>query len=181
MKNSPPPVLSAFLVFSLIFASNSTVDANSSGEETQAYNVLEHGINSDGETMNTEKIQQLIDRVADLGGGTIYFPPGKYLTGTIYLKSHIDLHLASGAILLGSLDIDDYEPVEEERPNHSARQQRHLIYGNGLVGVSITGRGTIDGRGYKFWPEDFRTMTEIEIRAALTAPDGFNTRPGDLC
>ncbi len=117
-------------------------------------------------------------KVADLGGGIVYFPPGKYLTGTIYLKSYINLHIESGAIILGSLDIDDFVPVGKERPSHSARQQRHLIYGDDLVGVAITGRGMIDGRGYEFWPKDFRTMTEIEIRHAMTGPDGFNTRPG---
>ncbi len=59
--------------------------------------VLDYGVINDGTTMNTEKIQQLIDRVADLGGGIVYFPPGKYLTGTIFLKSHINLHIESGA------------------------------------------------------------------------------------
>jgi len=142
------------------------------------YSVLDYGVIDDGTTMNTEKIQQLIDKVADLGGGIVYFPPGKYLTGTIYLKSYINLQIESGAVILGSLDLDDFEAVEEERLNHSARQQRHLIYGKDLVGVALTGRGMIDGRGYEFWPKNFRTMTEIEIRAAMTQPDGFSTRPG---
>jgi len=92
------------------------------------YSVLDYGVRNDGMTMNTQQIQQLIDRVSYLGGGIVYFPPGNYLTGTIYLKSHINFHIESGAVILGSLDIDDYEPVGEEKLNHSARQQRHLIY-----------------------------------------------------
>lgn len=151
---------------------------NESASIMPVYSVLDYGVKNDGTTMNTMKIQQIIDKVAGLGGGTIFFPPGKYITGTIYLKSYINLHIESGATILGSLEIDDYEPVGKERPNHSARQQRHLIYGNDLIGVSLTGKGTIDGRGYEFWPKNFRTMTEIEIRAAMTAPDGYNTRPG---
>lgn len=142
------------------------------------YSVVDYGVKNDGTTMNTMKIQQLINRVSDLGGGVVYFPPGKYLTGTFFLKSHINLHLESGATILGSLDIDDYVPLGEEKLNHSARQERHLINGIDLVGVAVTGRGMIDGRGYEFWPKAFRTMTEIEIRAAMTAPDGFSTRPG---
>jgi len=142
------------------------------------YSVVDYGVKNDGTTMNTQKIQQLIDKVAGLGGGIIYFPPGQYVTGTIFLKSYINLHLESGAVILGSLNIDDFVPVGKETPSHSARQQRHLIYGNGLVGVSITGRGTIDGRGYEFWPKDFRTMSEIEIRAAMTNADGTSKRPG---
>ena len=166
-------IAALFLMLSgFVQAQNKTVNSN------PVYSVLDYAVKNDGTTMNTVKIQQLIDKVSGLGGGSIYFPPGKYLTGTFYLRSHINLHFESGAVILGSLDIDDYEPVGEEKPNHSARQQRHLIYGNDLVSVSITGRGIIDGRGYTFWPEDYRTMNEIEIRAALTAPDGFNTRPG---
>lgn len=179
MKVLRVPALLSFLAIAQILPANPSVQAGSrSASESLVYNVLEYGINNDGKTMNTGKIQSLIDKVSEMGGGTVYFPPGDYLTGTFYLRSYIDLHLAGGATLLGSLDIDDYVPVGEERPNHSARQQRHLIYGNELVGVSITGRGMIDGRGYTFWPENYRTMTEIEIRAAMTAPDGFNTRPG---
>lgn len=142
------------------------------------YSVVDYGVKNDGTTMNTLKIQQLIDRVSDLGGGIVYFPPGKYLTGTFFLKSHINLQIESGATILGSLNLNDYVPLGEEKLNHSARQERHLINGIDLVGVAITGRGMINGRGYEFWPKDFRTMTEIEIRAALTDSDGFNKRPG---
>lgn len=171
--------VSIAVAIAIMFNAYATVQAGiSTNDRSAIYNVLDYGIMNDGTSMNTEKIQVLIDKVADTGGGTIYFPPGEYLTGTIFLRSHIDLHLESGAVLLGSLDLDDFKAVKEEQLNHSARQQRHLIYGNALVGVSITGRGMIDGRGYEFWPEDFRTMTEIEIRAAMTGPDGFNTRPG---
>lgn len=175
LRRSSFPIL---FVFVLLVNTNSYVAAGSNTDRFAFYNVLDHGIINDGASMNTKKIQLLIDKVAEMGGGTVYFPPGEYLTGTFYLRSYINLHLESGAVLLGSLNINDYEAVEEERLNHSARQQRHLIYGKELVGVSITGRGIIDGRGYEFWPKDFRTMTEIEIRAAMTGPDGFNTRPG---
>ena len=167
------------LTFSLLLFHNKILFAYAVPADTvPIYSVLDYGIKNDGTTMNTSSIQKLIDKVADSGGGIVYFPPGKYLTGTIFLKSYINLHLESGAVILGSLDLDDFEAVEEERLNHSARQQRHLIYGKDLVGVAITGRGMINGRGYEFWPKDFKTMTEIEIRAAMTAPDGFSTRPG---
>ncbi len=167
-----------FIVVSIFVFNGFVHSQNKSVSSMPVYSVLEYGVKNDGTTLNTEKIQQLIDKVADSGGGIVYFPPGKYLTGTIYLKSYINLQIESGAVILGSLDLDDFEAVEEERLNHSARQQRHLIYGKDLTGVAITGRGTIDGRGYDFWPKDFRTMTEIEVRAAMTAPDGFSTRPG---
>jgi len=179
MNSLQVSVVSLSFALAVSFAADLSAQAgNKLYKHSPIYNVLEYHIKNDGESINTAKIQILIDKVADLGGGTIYFPPGKYLTGTFHLRSHINICLESGATIMGSLDINDYVPVGDERPNHSARQQRHLVYGNKLVGVSITGRGMIDGRGYTFWPEQYRTMTEIEIRTAMTAPDGYNTRPG---
>jgi hypothetical protein len=147
-------------------------------DSSTVYNMLEHGVRPDADTLNTRTIQAVIDQATENGGGVVYFPPGRYLTGTIFLKSHVTMHLENGAVILGSLDIDDYVPVGEERLNHSARQQRHLIYAGDAEGIAIEGKGMIDGRGPSFWPKDFRTMTEIEIRAAMTLPDGFSTRPG---
>lgn len=182
MKTFPGSIFSstiAVIITAVLLFTNVFIQAQGkSSDAIPVYSVLDYGVINDGTTMNTANIQQLIDRVSDRGGGIVYFPPGKYLTGTIYLKNYISLFIESGAAILGSLNLDDYEAVKEEKLNHSARQERHLIYGNELVGISISGRGMIDGRGYEFWPENFRNMTEIEIRAAMTGPDGFNTRPG---
>lgn len=147
-------------------------------DSSAVYNVLEHGVRPDGKTLNTRTIQAVIDQATENGGGVVYFPPGRYLTGTVFLKSHVTIHLENGAVILGSLDIDDYVPVGEEKLNHSARQQRHLIYAGDAEGIGIEGKGIIDGRGPAFWPKDFRTMTEIEVRAGMTLPNGFSTRPG---
>ena len=169
----------AFLLATVFFTIEGFTQAQTkSTNSIPVFSVLDCGVKNDGTTLNTQKIQQLIDKVADLGGGIVYFPPGKYLTGTIFLKSYINLHIESGAVILGSLDLNDFVPVGKERPSHSARQERHLIFGEKLVGVSITGGGMIDGRGYEFWPKGFRAMTEIEIRAAMTDPNGFSKRPG---
>ncbi|MDQ8201183.1 glycosyl hydrolase family 28 protein [Pelagicoccus enzymogenes] len=175
MLSSIPIALKRSLVS---FAILSCALASAAAQNSKFHDVIEHGALPDGETLNTKAIQSAIDRASEVGGGVVYFPPGRYLTGTIFLKSHVTLHLENGAVLLGSLDIDDYEAVGEERLNHSARQQRHLIYAGNAEGIAIEGKGIIDGRGPEFWPKDFRTMEEIEIRAAMTLPDGFSTRPG---
>jgi len=166
------------LFIACLFSLSGFVQAQHNSNSIPVFSVLDYGVNNDGTTLNTERIQQLIDRVAESGGGIIYFPPGKYLTGTLFLKSYINLHIESGAVILGSLDLNDFIPTEKEKPEHAARHLRHLIYGKDLIGVAITGRGMIEGRGYKFWPADFRKMTETEIRNAMTRPDGYNTRPG---
>jgi len=53
-------------------------------------------------------IQRAIDRCAEWGGGTAWVPPGKYLCGTLVLKSHVRLYLDAGATIAGSPDQEDY-------------------------------------------------------------------------
>ena len=99
------------LLIACLFSLSGFAQAQHGSNSIPVFPVLDYGIKNDGTTLNTDKIQQLIDKVADLGGGIIYFSPGKYLTGTIFLKSHINLHIESGAAILGSLDIDDFVPI----------------------------------------------------------------------
>ncbi len=63
------------------------------------YNVVEFGAKGDGETLNTHAIQMAINACSKNGGGTVHFPPGTYLSGTIYLKDYVRLNLSSGAVL----------------------------------------------------------------------------------
>jgi len=58
--------------------------------------------------LNTRSIQSAIDTCAKGGGGIVYFPAGKYLSGTIFLKSYITIYLDAGAVLAGSKNLDDY-------------------------------------------------------------------------
>lgn len=97
-------------------------------------NVLSFGAKGDGVTMNTTAIQAAIDAAAQRGGGRVVVPAGKFLTGTIELRSNVDLHLLQGATLLGSSDPSDY---------------RHLafLWADGEENVSVSGKGTIDGQG----------------------------------
>lgn len=67
------------------------------------------GIYSDGVTLNTRAIQYGIDYINKNGGGRLVFHVGRYLTGSIYLKSNVTLQLQEGAVLLGSLNPWDYD------------------------------------------------------------------------
>ena len=62
----------------------------------------------DGVTLNTDAFQKAIDRLSDKGGGTLVLLPGRYLTGTVELKSGVELRLERGAELLGSTNPADY-------------------------------------------------------------------------
>src|SRR6185436_17465416 len=95
------------------------------------------GIYSDGITLNTRSIQFAIDYINQQGGGRLVFDVGRFLTGSVHLKSNVTLHLLEGAVLLGSLNPFDYE-----RKGFTA-----LILGHDQVNIGITGKGVIDGQG----------------------------------
>ena len=74
---------------------------------TGAHSVRDFGAAGDGATLDTQALQAAIDACAQTGGGTVFVPPGKYLTGSLFLKSRVTLHLDAGATLVGSKQLDD--------------------------------------------------------------------------
>lgn len=104
------------------------------------YNASMFGIKSNGTTLNTNSIQKAIDFINENGGGRLMFYVGRYLTGTIYLKSNVTIQLEEGAILVGSLNPLDYEMSH----NWTA-----LIFALDQKNIGITGKGVIDGQGFQ--------------------------------
>ncbi len=99
------------------------------------------GAVGDGKTLNTPIIQRAIDSLAGRGGGSICVPPGVFLTGTLQLRSNIDLHLQRGAILKGSEQLADYT---------LNGKTVGLLFTQDAQNVSITGLGKLDGNGDSF-------------------------------
>ena len=115
------------------------------------FNVRDYGACGDGQTLDTQAIQSAIEACAQHGGGTVFFPAGQYVTGSLFLQSHLTLHLDAGAVVLGSEDPADYPIITgrwegAEQPTHAS-----LITGRDLHNIAIMGRGTIDGRGTHWW------------------------------
>ncbi len=118
----------------------------------KTYNASELGIIGDGKTKNTEAIQKAIDQLtAKKKGGTIVFSAGRYLSGTIEMKSNVHFVLEKGAVLLGSTNINDYrsiEPYDAPKSNRTGDNSKlALLVCYKAQNVSITGEGTIDGQG----------------------------------
>ena len=123
------------------------------------FDVTQHGAVGDGQTVNTKAIQAAIDACAQGGGGSVVFPAGRYVSGTVFLKDNVRLELASGAVLLGSTNLTDYPITRCEFPSRTdAYTARALIWGEGLRNVGIGGPGTIDGQGAAF--RDFEATPE---------------------
>jgi hypothetical protein len=115
------------------------------------YNALDHGIVSDGTTKNTAALAAVIAQIKTAGGGTLYFPPGRYLTGSVHLENNLTLHLEAGAVLLYSGDPADSPLVQSRWEGTTAWTHGPLLYANGKENITITGRGTIDGQGQNWW------------------------------
>lgn len=120
------------------------------------------GAVTDGTTVNTRLINSTIERLAGEGGGTLFFPAGRYLTGPIRLKSNITLELEAGATLLFSTNFDDYLPFVEVR--HEGVMMKSfcpLIYATDAENITIKGEGTLDGQGKAWWNEFFKVLIDL--------------------
>lgn len=115
------------------------------------YNIIDFGAKNDTAQLSTEAIQNAIEECNKAGGGRVVVPAGTYKTGTLILKSDIELYLCHGATLYGSTDLNDYKKI---KPDYlSLRTQTEtiqLIYANKVKNVKICGSGTIDGQGKNF-------------------------------
>ena len=132
-------------------------------------NVRDFGAVGDGRTKDTAAVQRAID-----AGGMVNFPPGTYLCGTLYLKSHGGLHLESGAVLLASPDREDYN-ADDFCPQNSVFAPEkvsgaHFIVAVEQENITIEGPGRIDGNRQAFYepPEEMGKIwsSPIEWRPA---------------
>ena len=116
------------------------------------YNVRDYGAVGDGQTLDTQAINQAIRACNQAGGGTVLFTPGEYVTGTFIMLSHVTLNLEAGAVIKGSTNLVDYLPKSDfnARGFNGEGKRMGLILGIQVEDVAITGRGVIDGRGTYF-------------------------------
>lgn len=121
------------------------------------------GANPKGIKLNTALINKTINKLNAAGGGTLFFPAGKYLTGAIKMKSNITIELEAGATLLFSDNFDDYLPYVEMRYEGIMMNSFcPLIYAVDAENITIKGEGTIDGQGKKWWTEFFKVMIDLQ-------------------
>ena len=140
------------------------------------FDVRGFGAVGDGVTMDTQSLQRAIDACAAAGGGRVTVPAGVFLTGTIFLKSHVELHLMMGATLRGSPNRCDYN-ADDLFPQNQVFVQENNVTGAHLIlaleqeDVAITGEGTIDGNSDCF----FDPPTEPDGKAPVP-----HWRPGQM-
>ncbi len=134
--------------------------AKISGKEAVRYVITDYGVASDSTLLQTEKIQAVIDKAAEEGGGTIVIPKGTFLTSSLFFKSKTHLYLEKDAVLKGSDDVSDYAIVPVHIEGVIQNYIAALINAYDVDGFSVYGEGTIDGNGLRFW-RDFWTRRRV--------------------
>jgi polygalacturonase len=118
-----------------------------SSERVDFYNPSQFGAQGDGLTLDTGALQTAIDVCARNGGGTVFLPAGRYLTGSLFMQDHVRLFIDAGATLLGSQNPADYPVTSNRWEGREQMTYSPLIAGNDLQNISLCGQGTIDGQG----------------------------------
>jgi polygalacturonase len=150
------------------------------------YNVRHYGAVGDGKTLDTAAIQAAVDACANDQGGTVLVPAGKFLVGSVELKSDVTLHLSPQARLLGSTNNAHYTKGLER----TAYGGTAIVYANEAENVTVEGKGTIDGQGASFrgradadrpFPLLFNSCKNLTIRDCMVVDAAFWTTHFNGC
>lgn len=120
----------------------------------KTWNITEFGARADGKTLNTLAIQSAIDACTKAGGGIVEIPSGIFLTGTLFLKSNVQLRLDADAVLKADEKRENYQVIATKNPGGEhmfGESGSFLIYAENATNISMEGSGKIDGSGRIFW------------------------------
>ena len=155
-----------------------------SAQAQQVFNVKDFGAKGDGRTDDAPAIQRTIDHTTAAGGGRVYFPAGTFLSGPLFLKSNIEIHLDGAATLLANPDERVYtHSAFRENPGEGTI----WIGGEHIENVAFSGTGEINGNGISFMGKELDEAYELKPFQIvdprphlLTLVDGKNIRIRDL-
>jgi len=153
---------------SLIAAPILVTRAQAATPRTRSVSITAFGAKADGTTLNTQAIQSAIDHLAARGGGTVTAPAGVFVSGALFFKPGVNLHLARGAVLKCTTDMSNF-------PRQRTRIEGHfeesftpaLINVDGCDGFTLTGEGVLDGSGRPIWDLFWK------LQAAAPDPSNF--------
>ena len=129
-----------------------------------------YGAKGDGATNSTKAIQKAIDEAAKKGG-TVTFEKGTYVTGALFVKSNVHLRVDEGVTLLASHDESEYPRKPTRVAGIEMEWLSALINVNDAKNVKISGQGTIDGNGQKWWDKYWNLRKEYEPKGLRWASD----------
>jgi polygalacturonase len=125
-----------------------------------------YGAKGDGKTDNTNAFKKAIDACNAAGGGHVIVPSGTYVTGAIYLKSNVDLHLNAGSTLKFSGTASNFPIVLTRYEGIECMNRSPMIYAHGEHDIALTGSGTLDAGGTSSWNKgNKRAILETWVKA----------------
>lgn len=122
------------------------------------YLITNYGAIADGKTLNTKAIQSAIDTCALNGGGTVVVPKGVFLTGSVFLKQGVNLHIEKKGVIKGTINPEDYPQVPTRWEGEEMEWTAALVNAFDISHLKITGKGIIDGSG-DAWMDRFPRYT----------------------
>lgn len=138
--------------------------------QRQAFDITSFGAVGNGLTLSTAAIQRAIDSCSKSGGGTVLVPAGTFKTGTLFLRSRVNLHLSPGAVIKGSEKLSDYWAYT--MPDYG-RNYHGILFTDSAEQVSITGPGIIDGNNHVFFEWDKAKTIEWGGKEHTRQKEGF--------
>lgn len=139
-------------------------------EKQTVWNVKDYGAVDDNKTVNTQAIQKAINNCNKAGGGTVTLDGGVFVSGTLLLKSNVTLNVTENTVLLGSVNPNDYPVVDPFIDATGQFRGQCFIGAVDVENVAITGKGTIDGQGEMFTPENVK-KTIKKLGITINKPD----------
>ena len=117
------------------------------------YVITEYGVSTDSTVVQTERIQAVINKASQEGGGVVVVPKGVFLSGSLFFKQGVNLLVEEGGMLKGSDRIRDFKLVETRMEGQTLKYFAALVNAGDTDGFTIAGKGTINGNGYNYWEE----------------------------
>jgi polygalacturonase len=140
------------LIGAILCASWLSTAADATGSAApKIYNVRQFGAKGDGKTLDTVVIQKALDECGNSGGGIVRFPAGTYLSQPIFLRSGTTVELDAKATLRATDEPADFALHEKKDFPSATGKFLAFINGTNLNDIAITGKGTIDGAGARWW------------------------------
>ncbi len=115
------------------------------------YCITNYGVQNDSTILQTERIQAVIDKAAQEGGGVICIPKGTFLSGSLFFRPRTHLYLEKGATLKGSDDISHFDVIDTRLEGQNLTYFAALVNAIGVDGFTLSGEGKINGNGLRFW------------------------------
>ena len=126
--------------------------------------VNDFGAKNDTTFISTKSIQNAIDKCASAGGGVVKFLPGVYVTGSLFIKSNVELRIDKEVLVLGSQNFDDYPEMQTRIAGIETIWPAALINLVGVKNAALTGKGIINARGKFCWDKYWNMRKEYDTK-----------------